>query len=94
MDTASAAQIRRTAPDTHSGMNTPLQLFTRLRPGVWRCARTGQVIGPTGRAIRVFEGSTFRVGQTYVDWDIAKWLDDRLCEPEALETESDNPTKD
>jgi hypothetical protein len=61
-------------------MELSFHLFQRIEPGVWRCVKSGEVITPHGRHIRVFEGSTFRTGSTYMDLDIASWLETHLHE--------------
>ena len=60
-------------------MNDLTDLFTRVEAGVWRCIKTGDMNGPSGRIIHVLEGSTFRAGQTYMDLDVAKWLENRVA---------------
>ena len=60
-------------------MMEPLEMFVKLEQGVWRCTQSGQLTGPSGRIINMLEGSTFRSGHTYMDLDVAKWLENRLA---------------
>ena len=59
-------------------MERSFHLFQRVESGVWRCVQSGEVITPNGRRVQVLEGSTFRTGTTYMDLDVATWLETHL----------------
>ena len=51
--------------------------FCRNPDGSWTCVSHATLESPNGR-IQVTEGSTFYPGTTFMGFDLAKWLDERI----------------
>jgi hypothetical protein len=53
--------------------------FCRSHDGSWVCLSDATLYGPNGR-IQVTAGSRFYPGTTFMGFDIARWLDERIGE--------------
>ena len=51
--------------------------FCRNADGSWTCTSSATLNGPNGR-IQVAEGSRFYAGTSFMGFDLAKWLEERV----------------
>lgn len=65
--------------------------FCRNRDGSWTCVEAAELYTAVGR-IQVTEGSTFYRGTTFMGFDLASWLEERLGDTGAR-CEDSNPAQ-
>ena len=55
-------------------METLLSYFKRVEDGKWRCVKSNDFMGPTGR-VQINAGTEFAIGSNYMGVDIGRELE-------------------
>ena len=53
------------------------ECFRRNADGSWTCTAGTTFVGPNGR-VQVTQGARFYPGRSFMGFDVARWLDERL----------------